>query len=283
MVALSLQVRKAVQADQRQISNLIYFESRVHRHLDWRAPLDWLGSPHYWVLGDGADVLGALACPQDPPGIAWIRLFACTSDLPGVQAWSALWETARQEIAAGGGATVAAIATQSWFEDLLAASGFRSGQSIIMLEWNDGTLPPVRAPAGVQVRRMRADDLLEVVKVDASAFERLWQNSLESLEQAFPQSVYASVAMGSAGMLGYQLSTGNPLGAHLARLAVRPEAQGLGIGGALVGDLILRMRERGRSRITVNTQSDNRISQALYERLGFRRTGEQFPVFTQPI
>ena len=123
MVAINLQVRRAVLADQQQIANLIFFETRVHRHLDWRAPLEWLGSPHYWVLEEGSDVMAALACPQDPPGIAWIRLFACASPLEETRAWPALWETARNEIALQGNALAAAIALQPWFEDLLADTG----------------------------------------------------------------------------------------------------------------------------------------------------------------
>jgi hypothetical protein len=45
MIEVSLQVRPAVPQDQHQIANLMFFESHVQRHLDWRAPLEWLGSP----------------------------------------------------------------------------------------------------------------------------------------------------------------------------------------------------------------------------------------------
>ena len=81
-------------------------------------------------------------------------------------------------------------------------------------------------------------------------------------------------------MIGYQLSTGTPIGAHLARLAVRPELQGRGLGAALVSDLIERIQNNGGTRVTVNTQADNMSSLALYHKLGFRRTGEQYPVYT---
>jgi len=77
MIAVSLQVRPAVPQDQHQIANLMFFESHVHRHLDWRAPLEWLGFPCYWVVEDAGRVLGVLACPQDPPewpGCASLRM-----------------------------------------------------------------------------------------------------------------------------------------------------------------------------------------------------------------
>jgi ribosomal protein S18 acetylase RimI-like enzyme len=282
MVAVSLQVRRAVHADQRQIANLMYFEARVHRHLDWRAPLDWLGSSHYWVLEDGRDVVAALACPEDPPGIAWIRLFTCASPLTGLDAWSLLWNTASQEIAAEGGATSAAIAMHPWFEDILVAGGFQFRQNIIMLEWNDGP-PAYVLPEGVHVRPIHLNDLGTVVEVDATAFDPLWRNSADALQKALSQALYATVAETSQGIIGYQLSTAGSLGAHLARLAVRPEAQGAGIGSALVGDLLAHVRRVRKPHVTVNTQSDNLSSQALYDRMGFLRTGEQYPVFVCKI
>jgi ribosomal protein S18 acetylase RimI-like enzyme len=73
------------------------------------------------------------------------------------------------------------------------------------------------------------------------------------------------------------------LSGHLARLAVRNEAQGRGVGSALVRDLIQRLISKNRQRITVNTQADNAASLALYQKLGFVRTGEQYPVFISQV
>ena len=115
--------------------------------------------------------------------------------------------------------------------------------------------------------------------MDAAAFEPLWQNSVAALRKAFEQASYASIAEDSSGIIGYQLSTGGSFGAHLARLAVRPNLQGRGLGAALVRELIMHMKRAGGLRITVNTQADNAASLALYDRLGFRRTGEQYPVY----
>jgi ribosomal protein S18 acetylase RimI-like enzyme len=84
-------------------------------------------------------------------------------------------------------------------------------------------------------------------------------------------------------MIGYQLSTQNPLGAHLARLAVRPEAQGRGVGFALVSHLIESLGAGQLNRLSVNTQADNTASLALYKKLGFVLTGERFPVLAYPI
>lgn len=282
MVAVSLQVRPAVFADQRQIANLMYFESRVHRHLDWRAPLDWLGFPYYWVLESDDRIQAALACPQDPPGIGWVRLFACAASLSGLDAWSPLWETARAEIRSSGGAQVAVIAQHHWFQDILIASHFELHQNIVLLEWNQPTFTPRPIPPGVHIRSLLKEDLPSVTEVDNAAFAPLWCNSFDSLEKALSQAIHATVAETDEGIVGYQISTANPLGAHLARLAVRPEAQERGIGAALVSDLIVQMEARRKPHLTVNTQSDNSASLSLYKNLGFALTGEQYPVFLYP-
>jgi len=283
MVAVSLQVRRAVLEDQKRIADLMFFESHIHRHLDWRPPLDWLGEPDYWVLEEGRSLAGVLACPPDPPGIAWIRLFACTAS-PGVQvAWSTLWERAARELSLRGSGVAAAIALHPWMEDLLEDSNFAPEQDIIMLHRDDSPLD-VRPPKmDVTLRPMRPTDLPEVVEVDSAAFDPLWRNSQDALEKALLQASYASVAETVEGIVGYQLSTGSLPGMHLARLAVLPGLQGGGIGSALVHDLLKFARAHGRTHITVNTQSDNFASQALYKRLGFILTGERFPVFIHPF
>ena len=278
MVAVNLQVRTAVQADQQQIAHLMYFEPRVHRHLDWRGPLDWLGSPHYWVLEDGGRIAAALACPQDPPDIAWIRLFVSAAHLSEPEAWSPLWQAARTEIFSQPGTVAAAIAMQPWFEHILLESGFAQPQSIIMYEWNDQPFTPRPLPRGVRIRPMTIVDLPAVVAVDWAAFAPMWRNSFAALHRAHSQSILATVVEADGGLIGYQISTGNPLGAHLARLAVRPEWQGRGIGTALIQDLFQHTLRRGKHRITLNTQGDNHNSQSLYEKLGFVRTGEEYPV-----
>jgi ribosomal protein S18 acetylase RimI-like enzyme len=269
--------------DQQKVADLIFFESHVHRHLDWRTPLDWLGSSPYWVLEEGHRVTAALACPPDPENIAWIRLFAFASHLSGPSVWPPLWNAARQQLADCGGATVAAITTQHWFDELLMDDGFDLAGHIVLLEWKDGAVDSPRLPAGVAIRTMRYDDLSGVVQVDAEAFEPLWRNSSAALSKAYEQASYATLAEDSSGVIGYQLSTGGSFGAHLARLAVRTDRQGHGLGAALVQELILHIQRTGGSRVTVNTQADNAASLALYDRLGFRRTGEQYPVYATVV
>lgn len=283
MIEVSLQARPAIPKDQHQIANLMFFETHVHRHLDWRAPLEWLGSPHYWVVEEHGNVRAVLACPQDPPGVAWIRLFAHARQLSLNDAWGTLWKVAKNEISKQGDVTVAVIAMHQWMSDLLIRNDFKHSQDVIMLEWKGANMFERSTPERLFIRTMKPGDLPEVAELDAAAFMPLWQNPLDALEKALPQATSATVVEDAQGLVGYQISTANPFGAHLARLAVRPDAQRQGIGSSIVSDLIHRLNDKKINRLTVNTQSDNHASLALYEKMGFALTGEKFPVFRYSI
>ncbi len=274
-------VRPADINDHQQLSNLVFFETRLHRHLDWRTPLEWLGAPFYWALEDGKQITAALACPTEAADIAWVRLFVYAGRWSAENAWNILWNTARDEIARAGGAKVAVIAMQPWFQSVLAASGFENRQNIVMLEWHGfASQPRASREAGVHIRKMEEADLPEVVRVDAAAFPPLWQNPLDTLRRGYAQSLSATVAENEHGIIGYQISTGGRMRAHLARLAVEPSSQGCGVGRAILDDLFTRLYQFGIPNLSVNTQNDNDISLRLYKKTGFLLTGEQYPVYT---
>ena len=278
-------VRPADLNDHQQLSNLIFFETHLHRHLDWRSPLEWLGAPFYWALEEGRRITAALACPTEVDGIAWVRLFVYSGHWSPPNAWSSLWSTAKAEIAEAGGATVAAIAMQPWFSQVLAAGGFENRQQIVMLEWQGFASQPwaAREADGIQIRMMKQSDLAAVTKTDHASFDPLWHNSYDTIERAYAQSVYATVAENKEGIIGYQLTTGHQQRAHLARLAVHPSLQGRGVGQALLSDLHWRLTQTGIVRLSVNTQSDNSASLSLYKKMGFNRTGEEYPVYTLSV
>lgn len=276
---LDWHVRPAIQADARQIAALIHAPAHFHRHLDWHAPLDWLGFPPFLVVEKAGRLVAALACPPDPPCVYWLRLFVHNELLPLSVAWQSLWDVACREVERAGEHNVtAAIALQDWLAEILEVSGFRLRQHIVTLvresPFNVGSGPPDDL-----IRIMTPVDLEEVAELDALAFESLWQNSVDTLQRALQQAGIATVMEEAGQIIGYQISTRNPYGLHLARLAVRPDKQRQGLGSRLVTDLLRRASERGVGRLTVNTQDDNLASLRLYQRLGFRLSGEQYPVY----
>jgi len=279
----SLTVRPATPKDHQEIANLLFFERHVHRHLDWRHPTDWLGAPFYWVLERNSRMMAVLACPQDQKAITWVRLFAHVGQITEQESWEILWTHAVQDISQYGSITVAAISLQNWMKALLQENGFQNHEQIVMMTWENENPQTWSPPKDITIRKMEEADLPAVALVDETAFSPLWQNSLSMLEQAYPQAVVATVAESDEGILGYQFSTASPFGAHLARLATLPKAQRRGIATALIGDLTTKITKKKIEQLSVNTQSNNFRSLALYKKCGFIETGEEYPLYTYTI
>jgi ribosomal-protein-alanine N-acetyltransferase len=278
-----LHIRQAQPGDLPVLSSYLNFQPRIHRHLDWKSPLDWLGAQPYLLAYHDSRLEAVLACPPDPPHVAWVRLFACAPDIPIANAWIPLLDEAVSMLSGSTGISLEALALHQWFEGLLIKSGFEIRQRIVVLEW-EGQLPPPQAlPPDLFIRPMQKEDLPEVAEVDAGAFESIWQNSLGALQLAFAQSSHCTVAVWDGRVIGYQISTSFPFSGHLARLAVRPEYQRMRIAYGLVHDLLARFKQQGIWRTTVNTQDTNLASISLYEKTGFRRTGEEFAVYEIPL
>ena len=195
MINVGLQVRRAVAEDHHQIANLILNEANTHRHLDWRSPLEWIGSPNYWVLEENGRITAVLACPEDPPHVAWIRVFGYSPHLSGPKAWCALWEAAHNEITHTNARTqVAVIVVKQWFQDLLLSTGFSLKQNIILLQLTNENIKPFTMPQDVRIRPMEETDMSAVIGIDLAAFGWFWHNTFESLQRARLQSVSATVA-----------------------------------------------------------------------------------------
>ena len=280
---LDYQVRPAIPGDHNQLSHLISNGSFVHRHLDWRTPLEWIGFPPYFVIEQKGQIEAVLACPPDPPLIAWVRVFATIGEFSAEHAWNILWSNVLRMMERRGGSKVAVIVLQNWFQEILEYCGFACQQEIVMLTWMGKEIPEVNMPARFQIREMVEKDLQRVAELDAIAFDPLWQNSSSALRKAFHQAALATTVEDNDVIVGYQISTKNLLGGHLARLAVDPAMQGKGIGYLLVSDMIQKLDRIDVTNITVNTQSDNSTSLALYKRIGFRETGDRYPVFTYDV
>lgn len=281
IVKTEVNVRNANLEDQQRLAYLVHFDAYVHRHLDYRPPLDWLGSHPFALAEENGKLIAALACAPDPPHVAWIHLFAAGYAASVEAAWQALWEHSYAQLIELPGVTwAAAIPLQPWFKLLLDQAGFVESHRIIMLAWERQPLPPIqKILPRLIIRPMTLDDLPRVEQLDMAAFVPVWQNSLACLEYAFRQAAVATVAELDERLVGYQISTPTHLGGHLARLAVLPEMQGYGIGHCLLHDLLEQFTRRGARLISVNTQKDNLTSQALYYKFGFTLTGEEYPIY----
>lgn len=274
----SLTVRPATSQDRPRLANLLSRARWRHFHLDWRDPLDTIeAAPNLIAEADGR-LVAYLAAPPDPAGAAWLRSFCVDPGFTPLPAWRRLWAEAASQNVAQGVQQVASLLSGDWMRPLLAEAGFRETNAVVFFEWSRDRLPqpPSAAPS---VRSLRTEDLPGVVRVDSRAFGLLWQNGHDSLAAALRQSIVATGIEIDGRLAAYQLTTASPFGAHLARLAVDPEFQRRGLAQALVVDLLRHLERRGYRSITLNTQADNLRSQDLYRKLGFRETGQRYPVF----
>ncbi len=273
-------IRQVNHKDLPQLANLIHFETYVHRHLDYRPPLDWIDQRPFLVMELKGEVIAALACPPDPPRVAWIRLFAASTHLSTNTTWRELWSQAVFELAETQSPQwAAAIPIYNWFTYQLKRSGFLATDRIVTLNWEGSKLPEKPLHNHVNIRLMEPKDLAMVQQIDEASFAPIWQNSRNCLEYAFHQSIIATVIESGDECLGYQITTATSLGSHLTRLAVNPDVQGKGIGYALVYDLLARLMQKGTRMLTVNTQKDNLASLAIYSKAGFIATGEEYPIY----
>jgi ribosomal protein S18 acetylase RimI-like enzyme len=272
-------IRSATEKDRQSLANLIHYEVFVHRHLDWRTPMDWIGRQPCLIAERDGRLLAALICPPDPPEIAWVRLFAVSQEVALEESWNILWGNALGQLNREAYPPIAAIALRPWFQGLLEQKGFEQIQEIVSLAWDRARTINIHPNLDVPIRPMKENDLQSVHKLDMNAFGPLWRISLDTLTSAFQQACVATVSELDGNLVGYQISTSGPMGGHLARLAVLPTHQGSGIGTALVQDVLIKFEQRGAIRVTVNTQRDNFSSLTVYEKAGFREIGEVYPVY----
>lgn len=133
------------------------------------------------------------------------------------------------------------------------------------------------------LRRARRRDLATMAAIDQSAFQAGWRNdgaSLDAIADATPsfRSRLADVRGSHSPTVGFAITGKAGTTGYLQRIAVRPEAQQLGIGRQLVDDAINWLVRRGTSRALVNTGVDNIAALRMYENASFERLDDELVV-----
>jgi len=270
-------IRPASFSDAGAISDILEQSLYVHQHLDWRMPMDWLGGQMFFLQEINNRIEAVLACPPDPPGYAWIRVFACQPDVDIQHVWSNMLAYTVNQLPDN--SHICLLAIYSWFDALVKDSIMTYRQDVVVLEWNRQMPELMEVAPDYVIRPMTADDIPDVAILDQNAFEPQWVHSEETLMLAFMQCKFSDVVTWHDEIIAYHLTTAGYTSAHLARLAVRPDFQHQHIGFLLVRSMFREAITAGFGRITVNTQSTNQSSLALYHHLGFQENGERYPVY----
>jgi ribosomal protein S18 acetylase RimI-like enzyme len=281
MLTTAIHTREATPADRHKLEGLLRDAPQSHNHLDWNPPYDWLGKHPFQLAFAGEALIGALAAPPDLPGVAWIRLAAVADGYPTEPVLDTLWEASQDSFRELITRQVNCMIMEAWMLPYLERWGFKAlTQVVILKRMHSEPLPPLPASANdIEIRPARSTDLNRIAFVDNAAFEAPWQYSRTVIQQAISQCSRATVALLNEEIVGYEISSGGRHGGHLARLAVLPSTQGLGIGRLLVRRMVEHFERKGALAVTVNTQIDNMASLAVYNAMGFALTGERYSVW----
>ena len=291
-------VRVATKSDTGAISRLLRAAEVSHIHVDWRLPVDWLGLPHFVVVPAGAEytggllsklfslperVVACLAAAADPPPAAWVRV-AAVAEAQDSHIWLsemlAMVEASLRETAV---TQLGWLVTQEWPNRWLPDLGFEITNEIETYLKDDLAAPDLRPTPNLVIRPVRAPDFAALAQIETDAFDPLWRLSRETLALAQRDVLCFDVAEWNGRLVGYQISSGATYSAHLVRLTIAHEAQGQGVGSALLSQAIQTYRRLGLRQVSLNTQVDNITSQHLYQKFGFYATGERLPVWSKAI
>lgn len=120
-----------------------------------------------------------------------------------------------------------------------------------------------------RLRRATRRDVDQVLEVDHAAFQPFWRLDAAGLEEAVQATPSSRFRVSRDGEAYALVGRAGPRG-YVQRLAVHPDAQGHGLGRALVLDGLWWLRRWRVGDALVNTQETNERAVALYEHLGFR-------------
>lgn len=281
-----MKLRQTSREDRAAVEGLIAHAPWSHVHLDWLDPTNLIDQEPFILASSGDTSVGTLGCPPDLPEAAWVRTFAAADGYDVEEVWKILWARGGSRLLELKVEHVAALALEKWFGQLVEKSGFKRTNSVIFYELglDLGSLAQnAKDEPTYRLRSIRTGDVETILELDRLAFEPIWQLSRESLAVAIIQSSSASLIEDEGEIIGYQITTSSPFGAHLARLAVLPSHQRKGLGTALVNDAVQSVQEIGLGLLSVNTQENNHSSRKLYEKMGFQKTGKEFPVFEMQL
>ncbi len=156
---------------------------------------------------------------------------------------------------------------------LYTSYGMEHIEDVITMEL-DRPAPPPRVDPRLRFVPVPAGgaDLPAVRLIDGLAFPWLWRNGPEEFDYYLRlDDVHAYLAFLDDEPVSYFGVTLYDGWGHLDRIAVRPDRQGRGIGGATLAGALSFMLAHGARSVALSTQAHNRESRRLYERFGFVR------------
>ncbi len=291
-----MSIRRATTADLPSVENLL--DAARYQYADiGREDLSALLSRGESVVGELDNVVWGFlgiqtekrppTLPAGAPSRAYLRLLALRGGYAPQQFGSHLLDVGLQPLRQSPKPIqVITYGGDQWLYSTLVQYGFDVIDQVQFFELNqphhflNGQYP--RSSPAV-LHDCNAHQLGAIAEMDATAFDPLWHFGRKDMLELFVRA-RLKMAVVDTLIVGYSAVIGNSRDElQLARLAVRPQYQGQGIGGMLMQDVVDYAVVQHYSRIVLNTQTDNERSQRLYRGYGFRPMGRPVPVLTLRI
>jgi ribosomal-protein-alanine N-acetyltransferase len=131
------------------------------------------------------------------------------------------------------------------------------------------------APPAFFIRPARGADLLRLAEIEAASFADAWPVDLLAVELVHPQAILLITSRQREPPAGYAVFRHFSGEAELLRLGVAPEERRQGLGRSLVEAGFNWLRAEAVEVCHLEVRVDNHSAIALYEDLGFERTGQR--------
>ncbi|MBI9048467.1 MAG: GNAT family N-acetyltransferase [Anaerolineaceae bacterium] len=264
-----------------------FFNSPIHlhQHLDWHSIDERLQSSTFWMAERNKSLSAVLSIPVSTVDVSWVELFGAKKMVSLARSWQELFSGFIEETKQfKPDLRIFSLSYYPWYQKLLESSDFYQAYAIVTLETDAVYLPNVRPlPSNLNMQYISMQNFDLVHQLDTIAFDLPWQMPESALRKAFRNSLYATIILEKKRVVAYQITTEGENTLHLARIAVHPDYRNFGIGGFLIHDLLSYMKRFNFRSLSVNTQSNNEASLALYRKMGFYKTGNNIPVMVYNI
>jgi ribosomal-protein-alanine N-acetyltransferase len=267
-------VRQAAIADERSVLRLIREARQVYLGFKLGDLKKCLDAQPFLSAYTRGQLLGFMFWDLDRPPLARLRGAGLADGWPVSDYLQDLLPPSLEALRAQGATALIYVGSEEWLTIPLQDHGFVVDNVILAYTKSDWAVPSW-GNKEVLVRPARARDFPTLIALDQAAFDPLWQNTAEVFRDVLADYPHFVVAELDGVVVGYQFCSLIGDQGYLARVAVHPDYQGLGIGVRLMAEAIAFFKREGVRVITLNTQQDNQASQRLYRWFGFRLVGEE--------
>ncbi len=269
--------------DKQACYDFLALDTLDYEHLDWLSAQERLFDPFSFALLDGSSIKAILSFSADVPQISWISFFASLRDGNHASYFYNIYAQGLQYLKSYAVDSVYLLDLRPWMTILAQSQGFQPHDQIISFAYTPSAVPRPHLNREVMIRSMRSTDLEAVQLLDRSCFLPQWQLGLRGLQKLHANGGVHSVLFHGNHLIAYAMHSTYGAFAHLDRIAVSPGFQAQGYGKTLIISQIQTLLKSGVIKFTVNTQSSNLPSQALYHGLGYKETGTPVPVLRYSI